>query len=126
MHARHGFLRLHRLGSCALAGPHRAISASGPAHADNEYVPHHVTATSVDTFGNGRPGGRYFLVPGSSGRAADIAKMLDDVEVRPSDRGHNVHLGKLDGQIDVGVVSSGMGCPSVDIILKRGGMPSRS
>jgi len=70
-----------------------------------------------DTFGNGRPGGRYFLVPGSSGRAAEIAQSLTDVTVRPSSRGHDVHLGKLDGEIDVGVVSSGMGCPSVDIIL---------
>ena len=38
------------------------------------------------------------------------------MEVRPSDRGHNVYLGKL-GEIDVGVCSTGMGAPSTDIII---------
>ena len=109
-----------RAGARTLAGtgPHlRAFSSSKSPATPDEYIPHHVTATCADTYGNGRSGGRYFLVPGSSGRAAEIAEMLEDVEVRPSGRGHNVHLGKLDGEIDVGVVSSGMGCPSVDIIL---------
>ena len=55
--------------------------------------------------------GRYFLVPGSAGRAKDIAtRFFDDVTSKDGERGHAVHLGKLDG-IDVGVVSTGMGCP---------------
>lgn len=62
--------------------------------------------------------GRYFLVPGSSGRAEHIAAThFTDVVSTGGERGHVVHIGKLDGEIDVGVVSTGMGCPSVDIIV---------
>ena len=97
-----------------------ARSASGSASAE-DYTPHHITATAADMRGNG-PHGRYWLVPGSMDRAAQLATHLTDpVAVRESPRGHHAHLGVLerdDGPpVDVGVVSTGMGCPTVDIIL---------
>lgn len=64
-----------------------------------------------DMLGNGEAG-RYFLVPGSAGRAKDIAeRFFEDTVSKDGERGHVVHLGKLDGKIDVGIVSTGMGCP---------------
>lgn len=75
----------------------------------------HVTAKCVDMEGNGGVG-RYFLLPGSNGRAAKMAENLKDVYIRKSGRGHDVYCGSLDG-IDVGICSTGMGCPSVDIIV---------
>lgn len=89
---------------------------------DNEFQAHHMTATAADMAGNG-PAGRYFFLPGSTGRAREIAESFDNLEVRPSARGHDVYLGTLpslsrDGEpIQVGSVSSGMGCPSLDIIV---------
>jgi len=72
-----------------------------------------------DMLGNGDIG-RYFLVPGSSGRAKAIAdEFLTDVTSKDGERGHTLHLGKLDGTIDVGVVSTGMGCPRCVVCLCR-------
>lgn len=42
--------------------------------------------------------------------------LTGSVVVRKTARGHDVHLGKLGG-VDVGSVATGMGCPSVDIIV---------
>lgn len=92
-----------------------------------EFVPHHISATRADMEGNGDVG-RYFLLPGSNGRARVIADVLEHantkgrVVVRKSGRGHDVYLGSLKtadgaGTVDVGVVATGMGCPSVDIIV---------
>lgn len=94
-----------------------------PAH----FTPHHITATAADLAGNGGAG-RYFLLPGSNARAARIAAMFregkEGVVVRRSSRGHDVYLGSLaspgsnsGAAIDVGVVATGMGCPSVDIVV---------
>ncbi len=66
--------------------------------------------------------GRYVLLPGSPGRARRIGTRLIDSEVMPNSRAHNVVLGQLerDGQrIDVAAVPTGMGCPSVDIIVNE-------
>ena len=101
-------------------------SLSAAAVAPEDYVPHHITARAEDMAGNGKAG-RYWLVPGSMERAADLAQNFDDVVVRESGRGHHVHIGRLarpvdatgraQQPVDVGVVSTGMGCPTVDIIL---------
>jgi uridine phosphorylase len=85
----------------------------------NEFRPHHIAITADHVRGNdGR--GRFFFLPGSDGRAARIAEHFSDRSEIPSDRRHTVHLGRLstpDGAMDVGTVATGMGCPSVDIIV---------
>lgn len=55
--------------------------------------------------------GRYFLLPGSSGRSDKIARtFFSDLSVKDGERGHTVYTGTYEG-VDVGVVSTGMGCP---------------
>jgi uridine phosphorylase len=79
----------------------------------------HINAAEADFTGNdGR--GRYLLLPGSRSRAAAIAKGFRDVHTKTHDRGHDLHVGVLerDGlSLDIGVISTGMGCPSVDLIV---------
>jgi len=85
----------------------------------NPFKPMHVSATHEDFVGNNGIG-RYLLLPGSDGRAKGIAEGFENLEVRHHPRGHNVYLGTLNhkGQkLDVASVSSGMGCPSMEIIL---------
>ncbi|QSH41122.1 nucleoside phosphorylase [Lentisphaerota bacterium ZTH] len=89
---------------------------------DPDFEPLHITATHEDMCGNdGR--GRYIFVPGSDGRAKKISEYFDQVTaVRKSSRGHNLYIGTItrDGTtIDIGVISTGMGAPSVDIILNE-------
>jgi uridine phosphorylase len=88
---------------------------------NEEFVPHHITATAADLVGNnGR--GRIVLLPGSDGRSAEIASNFDGLEERPSPRSHNVYLGTLQHEgrtIDVASVCSGMGTPSLDIIVQE-------
>lgn len=104
-------------------------TSSDSAESDEEdsestdFIPHHITATVLDMAGNGGVG-RCFLLPGSNGRAERIASMFregkEGVVVRRSSRGHTVYLGTLFSGgtvIDVGVVATGMGCPSVDIVV---------
>jgi uridine phosphorylase len=85
----------------------------------HHFIPHHLTMKPEHASGNtGR--GRVFFLPGSDGRAQRIAERFSSLQVLPSDRRHNVFLGQLDhgaGQVDVGVVATGMGCPSLDIIV---------
>jgi uridine phosphorylase len=84
----------------------------------NHFVPHHLAIGAAQVAGNGVRG-RVFFLPGSDGRARMIADAFLDLEVVPSDRQLNVYLGRLeDGgtSVDVGAVSSGMGCPSLDIV----------
>lgn len=83
------------------------------------FVPHHMTASSHDLDGN-HGIGRYIFLPGSDGRAQDIAANFENVEVKLHPRGHNVYLGTLNSgghKIDVASVASGMGCPSTEIIV---------
>lgn len=82
-------------------------------------TPHHLTLNESQVAGNGGRG-RVFLLPGSDGRAQRIAARLTHVEEAPSPRQLNAYLGEFqhDGQtVDVGVVPTGMGCPSVDIVV---------
>jgi len=85
------------------------------------FVPHHITATPTALAGNnGR--GRIIFLPGSDGRAAEIASNFGGLRERPSPRSHNFYLGTLrhDGRtIDVASVCSGMGTPSLDIIVQE-------
>lgn len=80
---------------------------------------HHINATADDLTGN-HGIGRYVLLPGSDGRAKEIAQHFNNLNVKPHARGHNLYLGTLthgNQAIDVAAVSSGMGCPSMEIIL---------
>ncbi len=82
---------------------------------------HHLRVTPDDVAGNGGRG-RVFLVPGSDARVRRIAERLEDVRVRRSPRLHDVHLGTWrDGgrSVEVGTVSTGMGCPSLGIVVSE-------
>ena len=82
-------------------------------------TPHHINAEPSDLAGN-HGVGRYILLPGSDGRAKNIAEHFDQVRVKAHPRGHNLYLGTIDNNgtpIDVATISSGMGCPSMEIIL---------
>lgn len=79
----------------------------------------HMNATPADLAGNNGVG-RYIILPGSDGRAKEIAEQFDNVTVKQHPRGHHLYLGRLqdgDHLIDVATISSGMGCPSMEIIL---------
>lgn len=82
------------------------------------FVPEHMTAEPADFQGNqGR--GRFVLLPGSDGRAAQIAKRFSGLRVKTHPRCHNLFLGTLAtaaGEVDVACISTGMGCASLDII----------
>ena len=85
------------------------------------FVPHHIKATADDLAGNGALG-RYVFLPGSDGRAREIADHFESVTIRPSKRAHNLYLGRLKvgkRHIDVASVCSGMGTPSLDIIVNE-------
>lgn len=94
---------------------------TGAHFGTGDFVPHHIDATPEDFEGNGGLG-RHILLPGSPGRAAAIAERFDDHRVKPHPRNHDLHLGTLpgpDGPVDVGVVPTGMGGPSVEIIVSE-------
>ncbi|OGT47181.1 MAG: hypothetical protein A3E83_01950 [Gammaproteobacteria bacterium RIFCSPHIGHO2_12_FULL_41_20] len=83
------------------------------------FTPHHLNATPHDLSGN-HGIGRYILLPGSDGRAQEIAKHFNNVTVKSHPRAHNLYLGTITCQgekIAVATVASGMGCPSMEIIL---------
>lgn len=85
----------------------------------NFFEPHHIAATHEDFIGNGEIG-RYVFMPGSDGRAKEIASYFSKTTVKEHARGHNVYLGTLTvnkQKVDVAAVSSGMGCPSTEIIV---------
>lgn len=86
-----------------------------------DFKPHHMSITADDVSGNNGIG-RYILLPGSDGRAASIAEFFSDRFVKEHSRRHNFYAGtlNLDGEpVDVAVVATGMGCPSVDIIVNE-------
>lgn len=84
------------------------------------FVPHHINARPEDLDGN-EGIGRYILLPGSGGRAQQIAEHFENVNVRHHQREHHLHLGTLTGvdgkKIDVATIATGMGCPSTEIII---------
>ncbi len=82
-------------------------------------TPHHINANADDLAGNNGIG-RYIFLPGSDGRAKAIAEQFNGVKVKTHPRGHNLYMGTLSHQgqeIDVASISSGMGCPSMEIII---------
>ena len=82
----------------------------------NDFEPIHINMKKQHSSGNNGKG-RFFIIPGSSERAKWIATTFLKVEkILYSNRGHDVYLGTYDN-IDIGVVSTGMGCPSLDIIV---------
>ena len=84
-----------------------------------QFQPFHINADSEDLAGNNGIG-RYVLLPGSNGRAHEIAQCFDNLTTKSHSRGHHLYLGTLtsEGQIiDVATIASGMGCPSMEIIL---------
>lgn len=85
----------------------------------NQFHPHHVNATEEDLMGNNGVG-RYILLPGSDGRAKDIASHFKNLMIKTHPRGHQLYLGTLEGDdipIEVATIATGMGCPSMEIIL---------
>lgn len=83
------------------------------------FRPLHINAQESDFAGNGGRG-RYLLLPGSRSRAAAIAANFGELQTKTHGRGHDLHLGVLErggSKLDIGVISTGMGCPSVDLIV---------
>lgn len=87
----------------------------------NEFVPHHMNITADDIKGNGGIG-RYIILPGSDGRAAKIAGHFKGSTVKKHPRCHNFYMGQVEAKgkmVDTAVVASGMGSPSIDIIVNE-------
>lgn len=85
------------------------------------FVPHHMNASPEDFAGNGGIG-RYVFLPGSDGRAAQMAERFEAMQVKRHPRGHNLYTGTLrlgDRPVDVATIATGMGCPSLDIIVNE-------
>ncbi len=81
--------------------------------------PHHIRIGPEQVVGNNGLG-RVFLVPGSSARTEAIAEHLQDLQVFPSPRRLDVFIGRYerDGvSVDIGACPTGMGCPSLGIIV---------
>ncbi len=86
---------------------------------DLKFTPFHMNITHKHMEGNNGKG-RYILFPGSFSRAKEISESFLDAKVVTHARGHNFHYGHLEHhgrRIDVASISSGMGTPSVEIIL---------
>lgn len=85
----------------------------------DSFTPFHINATADDLSGNNGIG-RYIFLPGSDGRAKEISQHFNNLTVKSHSRGHNLYLGTLSRNgktIDVATIASGMGCPSMEIIL---------
>lgn len=85
----------------------------------NTFKPFHINATFEDLEGNDGIG-RYIFLPGSDGRAQEIANYFDKVTVKRHQREHNLYLGTIKSngrKIDVAAIPTGMGCPSTEIIV---------
>ncbi len=85
------------------------------------FTPHHITVNAKDLEGN-KGKGVYFYMPGSPGRAKSISKQFEKVtKVFESERGHTIYIGYITdnngNRVDVGSVASGMGTPSIEIIV---------
>jgi uridine phosphorylase len=86
---------------------------------NQHFKPLHLSANADDLAGNNGIG-RYILLPGSDGRAEQISKAFDNRIVKTHSRGHHLYLGTISAagkKIDVASIASGMGCPSLEIIL---------
>jgi uridine phosphorylase len=81
--------------------------------------PLHLRLAPEDLVGN-QGIGRVCLLPGSDARARRIGERLEEVESRPSPRQLNAWLGvyRHEGEsVDVLTLPTGMGCPSVNIVV---------
>lgn len=76
---------------------------------------HHLQIDDSHLAGNAGIG-RYILLPGSVGRAERLAERLSGATRHTNRRRLDVFLGRL-GEVDVAVIPTGMGCPSVDIVV---------
>ncbi len=87
----------------------------------SQIEPHHIRIGREQVAGNGELG-RVFFIPGSSARTEALAEHLVDLQVFPSPRRLDVFIGRYerDGvSIDVGACPTGMGCPSLGIIVSE-------
>jgi len=91
-------------------------------HDYSNFKPHHCNAERSDFLGNGETG-RYVIIPGASDRAKQIAEnYFTNLIVKENPRGHNLYLGDLEREgkiIKVAAIATGMGTPSVDLILSE-------
>lgn len=91
-------------------------------HDYTNFKPHHCNAERSDFLGNGEIG-RYIFIPGSTDRAKQIAEnYFTNLIVKENPRGHDLYLGDLERQgkiIKVAAIATGMGTPSVDLILSE-------
>jgi uridine phosphorylase len=81
--------------------------------------PHHLRVSASDLAGNGDLG-RVFLIPGSLARVEAIAAHLTERRAFTSPRRLDVHLGRYEHggmSVDIGTCPTGMGCPSLGIIV---------
>ena len=82
---------------------------------------YHLEIDDTHMAGNGGLG-RYVFLPGSPKRAARLADLFEDRETVQTSRGLDSHYGRLvrgDVSVDVAVVPTGMGVPSVDIVVSE-------
>ena len=80
---------------------------------------HHLCIGPEHLEGNGGRG-RVVFVPGSLARTAHVAEHFEDHEVHTNPRRLDLHLGTLrsgDLSVDVAAVPTGMGCPSLGIVI---------
>ena len=80
---------------------------------------HHLRIGRSHLDGNGGRG-RVVFVPGSVARTAQVAEHFEDLQIHTNPRGLDVYLGTLrDGDlcVDVAAVPTGMGCPSLGIVI---------
>ncbi|MCL5260608.1 MAG: nucleoside phosphorylase [Gammaproteobacteria bacterium] len=87
----------------------------------HNFKPEHMNATADDFLGNGDIG-RYVFFPGSDGRAREISEHFIGCKVKTHPRGHNLYTGTLaenNKKVEVAAISSGMGTPSLDIIINE-------
>lgn len=94
------------------------MTASHPRRL-SDLRPTHLPVAAAD-LASDHPAGRLMYLPGSPERAASIADQFDDRRTVAGTRGFDVHLGVLrfEGRgVDVGAVATGMGCPSLDIVV---------
>ncbi len=76
---------------------------------------HHLQIDASVLAGNGGLG-RYILLPGSAGRAERIGERLEGHQCHANRRRLDVHVGRYKG-VDIAAIPTGMGCPSVDIVV---------
>ncbi|MGA2654522.1 MAG: nucleoside phosphorylase [Gammaproteobacteria bacterium] len=90
-----------------------------PKHEYLKLKPLHINASSEDFEGNGGIG-RYVFLVGCASRAEKIAQQFHNLKQKKHPRGHTLHTGHIEsehGNIDVAVISTGMGAASTDIIF---------